>query len=245
VKPTGLTRDSMTRKEVSKISPEAEKYCTELFDKSINMGPFTPYGMLPSLVFPGSEGGGGWGGVSYNPTAELLFVNTRHLGVVAQLSASGGAGAFGSFGKSKIPTTFYTDPNGYPCNAPPWAELVAVSTKTGDIVWRVPLGEYPELEAKGITGTGTVGVSGAPIATSTGLLFIGASTDGMFRAFDQKTGKVLWKVAMPNNVQMTPLTYQGSNGKQFVAAIAGGGDERFNIPARPAANVELAAFALP
>ena len=67
VKPTGLTRDSMTRKEVSKISPEAEKYCTELFDKSVNMGPFTPYGMLPSLVFPGSEGGGGWGGVSQNP----------------------------------------------------------------------------------------------------------------------------------------------------------------------------------
>ena len=243
VKPAGLTRDSMRRSEVSKISPEAEKYCTELFDKSVNMGPFTPYGMLPSLVFPGSEGGGGWGGVSANPTAELLFVNTRHLGVVAQLSAS--SGVLPSFGKSKIPTTFYTDPNGYPCNAPPWAELVAVSTRTGDVVWRVPLGEYPELEAKGITGTGTVGVSGAPIATASGLLFIGASTDGMFRAFDQKTGKVLWKVSMPNNVQMTPLTYQGSNGKQFVAAIAGGGDERFNIPARPAANVELAAFALP
>ena len=88
-------------------------------------------------------------------------------------------------------------------------------------------------------------MSGAPIATASGLLFIGASTDGMFRAFDQKTGKVLWKVSMPNNVQMTPLTYQGANGKQFVAAIAGGGDERFNIPARPRANVELAAFALP
>ena len=63
----GLTRDGMTRKEVSKISPEAEKYCTELFDKSVNMGPYTPYGMLPSLVFPGSEGGGGWGGVSADP----------------------------------------------------------------------------------------------------------------------------------------------------------------------------------
>ncbi len=69
VKPSGLTRDGMTRKEVSKISPEAEKYCTEVFDKSVNMGPYTPYGMLPSLVFPGSEGGGGWGGVSANPDA--------------------------------------------------------------------------------------------------------------------------------------------------------------------------------
>ncbi len=55
----------------------------------------------------------------------------------------------------KIPTTFYTDPQGYPCNAPPWSELVAVSTTTGDIVWRTPLGEYPELTAKGILNTGT------------------------------------------------------------------------------------------
>ena len=69
VKPAGLTRDGMTRKEVSKISPEAEKYCTELFDKSVNMGPYTPYGMLPSLVFPGSEGGGGWSGVAAQPSA--------------------------------------------------------------------------------------------------------------------------------------------------------------------------------
>ena len=67
VKPAGLTRDGMTRKEVSKISPEAEKYCTDLFDKSVNMGPYTPYGMVPSLVFPGSEGGGGWGGAAANP----------------------------------------------------------------------------------------------------------------------------------------------------------------------------------
>ena len=155
VKPAGLTRDSMTRKEVSKISPEAEKYCTELFDKSVNMGPYTPYGMLPSLVFPGSEGGGGWGGVAGNPALGLVFVNTRHLGVIAQLQSSMSSGVLPSFGKQKVPTNFYVDPQGYPCNAPPWSELVAVSTSTGDIVWRTPLGEYPELTAKGILGTGT------------------------------------------------------------------------------------------
>ena len=126
----------MTRKEVSKISPEAEKYCTEVFDKSVNMGPYTPYGMVPSLVFPGSEGGGGWGGVATNSSLGLIFVNTRHLGVIAQLQSSTSSGVLPSSAKSKLPTNFYADPQGYPCNAPPWSELVGVSTTTGDIVWR-------------------------------------------------------------------------------------------------------------
>ena len=210
VKPVGLTRDSMTRKEVSKISPEAEKYCTELFDKSVNMGPYTPYGMVPSLVFPGSEGGGGWGGVAANPTLGLVFLNTRHLGVIAQLQSSMSSGVLPSFGKQKVPTTFYADPQGYPCNAPPWSELVAVSTSTGDIVWRTPLGEYPELTAKGILNTGTAVNDGGPIATASGLVFIGATTDYGFRAFDAKTGKELWKATLPDDALMTPLTYQGA-----------------------------------
>ena len=112
VKPTGLTRDGMTRKEVSKVSPEAEKYCTELFDKSVNMGPYTPYGMVPSLVFPGSEGGGGWGGAAGNPALGMVFVNTRHLGVIAQLQPSMSSGVLPSFGKQKVPTNFYVDRTG-------------------------------------------------------------------------------------------------------------------------------------
>jgi len=246
VKPVGLTRDSMTRKEVSKISAEAEKYCTEIYDKSVNMGPYTPYGMLPSLVFPGSEGGGGWGGVSGNPALGLVFVNTRHLGVIAQLQSSTSSGVLPSFGKQKVPTNFYVDPQGYPCNAPPWSELVAVSSTTGDIVWRTPLGEYPDLTAKGILGTGTAVNDGGPIATAGGLVFIGATSDYGFRAFDAKSGKELWKATLNQDVLMTPLTYQGANGKQFVAAVAGGGDGAFHIPSRPpSGNAMVVAFTLP
>jgi glucose dehydrogenase len=247
VKPAGLTRDSMTRKEVSRISPEAEKYCTELFDKSVQMGPYTPYGMLPSLVFPGSEGGGGWAGVAADPALDLVFVNTRHLGVIAQLQPSMSSGVLPSFGKSKVPTNFYVDQQGYPCNAPPWAELVAVSTRTGDIAWRTPLGEYKELTAKGITGTGTAVNDGGPIATASGLVFIGATSDFGFRAFDARTGKELWRTTLDNDVLMTPLSYQGANGKQFVVAVAGGGDTTFHIPARtaPPVNATMVAFALP
>jgi glucose dehydrogenase len=246
VKPVGLTRDSMTRKEVSKISPDAEKYCTELFDKSVNMGPYTPYGMLPSLVFPGSEGGGGWGGVAGSPSLGLVFVNTRHLGVIAQLQSSTSSGVLPSFAKSKVPTSFYVDPQGYPCNAPPWSELVAVSTATGDIVWRTPLGEYSDLTAKGILGTGTAVNDGGPIATASGLVFIGSTSDLGFRAFDGKTGKELWKATLDNDVLMTPLSYLGANGKQYVAAVAGGGDASFHIPARtaPPVNAMVVAFAI-
>jgi quinoprotein glucose dehydrogenase len=247
VKPAGLTRDAMTRKEVSRISPEAEKFCTEVFDKSVQMGPFTPYGMLPSLVFPGSEGGGGWAGVAANPGLDLVFVNTRHLGVIAQLQPSVSSGVLPSFGKVKVPTNFYVDRQGYPCNAPPWSELVAVSTRTGDIAWRTPLGEYKDLTAKGITGTGTAVNDGGPIATASGLVFIGATADFGFRAFDAKTGKELWRATLDNDVLMTPLTYQGANGKQFVVAVAGGGDAAFHIPARstPPVNATMVAFALP
>jgi glucose dehydrogenase len=246
VKPSGLTRDGMTRKEVSRISPEAEKYCTELFDKSVNMGPYTPYGMLPSLVFPGSEGGGGWGGVAADPGRNLVFVNTRHLGVIAQLQPSMSSGVLPSFGKQKVPGNFYVDPQGYPCNAPPWSEIVAVSTATGDIVWRTPLGEYPELKAKGILNTGTALNDGGPIATASGLVFIGATGDYGFRAFDAMTGKELWKATLPDDALMSPLTYQGGNGKQFVVAVAGGGDAAFHIPAKPSpgANATVVAFAL-
>lgn len=247
IKPTGLTRNGMTRSEVSRISPEAEKYCTDLFDKSVNMGPYTPYGMVPSLVFPGSEGGGGWGGASGNPALGLVFVNTRHVGVIAQLQSSTSSGVLPSFGKSKIPTNFYVDQQGYPCNAPPWSELIAVSSTTGDVVWRTPLGEYKDLTAKGILGTGTAVNDGGPIATASGLVFIGATSDFGFRAFDAKTGKELWRATLDNDVLMTPLTYQAGSGKQFVAAVAGGGDASFHVPARtgPAGNATLVAFALP
>lgn len=246
LKPPPLARDSMTRKEVSKISPEAQKYCTELFDKAVNMGPYTPYGMVPSLVFPGSEGGGSWGGAAGNPALGLVFVNVRHLGVIAQLQPMMSSGVLPSFAKQKVPTSFYVDEQGYPCNEPPWAELIAVSTTTGDVVWRVPLGEYPELTAKGILGTGTAMNDGGAISTASGLVFIGSTSDLAFRAFDGRTGKELWRATLDNDVLMTPLTYQGANGKQYVAVVAGGGEAAFHIPPRPpSGNIKVVAFALP
>jgi quinoprotein glucose dehydrogenase len=241
LKPPPISRVSMTREEVNKTSPASEKACKALYDTMVQSGPYTPYGMVPSLVFPSSEGGGSWSGASFDPGRHLIFVNTRSLGTAGELRPSMSSGLLPSFGKVKIP---FDNPEGYPCSAPPWGELMAINADTADIVWRVPLGEYKELTKRGIPKTGTAN-AGGPIVTASGLVFIGSTTDQQFRAFDSNTGKELWSATLPNDAIATPLTYMGGNGKQYVATVAGGGLDNFVKPAleAPRENV-VVAFAL-
>jgi len=238
LKPPPIARTSMTREEVNKTSAESERACKALYDTMVQSGPYTPYGMVPSLVFPSSEGGGSWSGASYDPTRHLIFVNTRSLGTAGELRPSMSSGVLPSFGKVKLP---FDDPEGYPCSAPPWGELMAINADTADIVWRVPLGEYTELTKRGIPKTGTPN-AGGPIVTAGGVLFIGSTTDQQFRAFDSATGKELWSVTLPNDAIATPLTYMGKNGKQYVATVAGGGLDNFVKPplTAPRPNVVVA-----
>ena len=241
LKPAPISRTSMTREDVNKTSAESEKACKALYDTMVQSGPYTPYGMVPSLVFPSSEGGGSWSGASFDSTRRLIFVNTRSLGTAGELRPTMSSGVLPSFGKVKIP---FDDPDGYPCSAPPWGELMAINADTADIVWRVPLGEYKELTKRGIAKTGTPN-AGGPIVTASGLVFIGSTTDQQFRAFDSATGKELWSATIPNDAIATPLTYMGRNGKQYVATVAGGGLDNFVKPAlqAPRENV-VVAFAL-
>jgi len=241
LKPVPIARTSMTREEVNKTSAESEKACKALYDKMVQSGPYTPYGMVPSLVFPSSEGGGSWSGASYDPTRHLIVVNTRSLGTAGELRPSLSSGLLPSFGKVKIP---FDDPEGYPCSAPPWGELMAINADTADILWRVPLGEYQELTKRGVPKTGTPN-AGGPIVTASGLIFIGSTTDQQFRGFDSATGKELRSTTLPNDAIATPLTYMGRNGKQYVATVAGGGLDNFVKPALPGPRQNVVvAFAL-
>jgi glucose dehydrogenase len=106
----------------------------------------------------------------------------------------------------------------WPCQKPPWARLIAVNANTGDIAWQVPLGLVEGLP-KDKQNAGAAGSAG-PIVTAGRLVFIGASTDHRFRAFDSKTGKELWVAKLEKNVNANPMTYQGKNGKQYVAVVA-------------------------
>ena len=114
----------------------------------------------------------------------------------------------------------FLDQDGYNAIKPPWGTLNAIDLNTGEYLWRVPLGEIPELTKKGIPITGTQ-TYGGPVVTASGLIFIASTTDERIRAFDKKTGKVVWEYQLPAGGFATPVTYE-VNGKQYVAIACGG-----------------------
>ena len=133
----------------------------------------------------------------------------------------------------------FLDPDGYPAIAPPWGTLNAIDLKTGKYVWKIPLGEYPELARQGMKDTGTE-TYGGPIVTAGGVVFIGATIyDRKFRAFDSRTGKLLWETELPFAGVATPSTYM-IDGRQYVVIAASGARD----PKGPAGGAYVA-FSLP
>jgi quinoprotein glucose dehydrogenase len=115
----------------------------------------------------------------------------------------------------------WKDPDGYPAIKPPWGTLSAIDLNTGEYRWRIPLGEFPALTARGLAPTGTE-VYGGPIVTAGGLVFIAAAQDEKLRAFDKATGKLLWEAKLPAAGYATPSTF-AVGGREFVVIAAGGG----------------------
>jgi glucose dehydrogenase len=239
LKPPLLSRMTLTKEELSNISPESHAYCLEQFEKHKTLGPFTPFSdKEPRLTFPSSIGGANWAGVAYDPKLGYIIVNFSNLGQMG-LMVPAPEGSPMPY-RNTLAYSRFVDKDGYPCNQPPWGELAAVDTKTGDIAWRVPLGSYDELEAKGLKNTGATNLGGG-IVTGGGLVFIGATNDQHFRAFDSRTGKTLWETKLEADGNATPITYQGHNGKQYVVIVAGGPGHLRRGPSSDA----VVAFALP
>jgi glucose dehydrogenase len=242
LKPPPLARMSLTKDDLSKRTPESQRFCAEWFGRLRSEGPYTPFGLTSSLSMPGTMGGGNWGGVSFDPHLGYIFVNTSSLGGTGHMVQSD-PGAPMPY-RNDGGYTRFLDQDQYPCQQPPWGELSAVNANTGDIVWRRPLGSYDELEARGLKDAGAPNMGGS-IATAGGLVFIGATTDSKFRAFDSRTGKQLWVTKLEASAEAVPITYLGRDGKQYVV-IAAAGTNRFRMIANTAATTAdvLIAFSL-
>jgi quinoprotein glucose dehydrogenase len=223
LKPPPLARNTISRDELAKLTPEHQKYCEDLFARIPHSGgAFTHYSSEPSLIFPSSIGGGNWNPPSFDPALGYLFVNTQDFGSVNQMvkNPPGSRSEWSRNGFAGV-NRFWDPKNNWPCNQPPWGRLFAINVNTGDIAWQVPLGITEGLpEDKQKTGRPNLGGS---VATAGGLVFIGATDDSRFRAFDSRTGQELWVTKIDAGAHSAPITFQGKNGKQYVVVTATGG----------------------
>ncbi|MBP6824574.1 MAG: PQQ-binding-like beta-propeller repeat protein [Acidobacteria bacterium] len=193
--------------------------------------------MKGTLAIPGNVGGMNWSGMSFDPTRNLLFVNTNVLPFEVKLiprdeynkmRETGATNRVkGEFGRQTgTPYAMYREPlmspTGTPCIPPPWGKLTAVDMTTGEIRWDVPLGRIPQLALFGSKAAeyGSINLGGSMV-TAGGLVFISAAMDEKLRAFDSETGKVIWEGQLPASAQAAPMTYS-IDGKQFVVICAGG-----------------------
>jgi quinoprotein glucose dehydrogenase len=248
LKPAPLGRFGMKADELYNLTPEHAAFCKELWEKNkmYNDGPYTAYSTdRLAVIFPGTLGSGNWMGVSFDPELGYIFANVQNLGQIGILEKRTDTRGEVMYGKTSpfgggLPR-FWDPATQLPCQAPPWGELIAVNASTGDIVWRTPLGIVEQLAAKGITNTGSPNLGGT-IVTAGGLIFVAATTDSRFRAFDSRTGKELWTQKIEANGHTTPITFEGKNGKQYVA-IAIGGKGNHNLG--KAVSDTVAAYALP
>jgi glucose dehydrogenase len=239
--PPPLSRHAaLTRDELTNVTADSRRECEAIFDSVTSGAIYTPPGMKDTLWFPGTMGGITWSGGAIDPRTGWLFVNTNEVGALGRMEKQreGSAVAFRRVSRWGEYARFW-DSSRLPCQKPPWGLLHAVDLTTGKIVWQVPFGNAPQLEGRGITGTGTPNLGGA-IVTASGLLFIAGTNDRRFRAFDAASGRVLWETTLDASGHATPTAYRTRSGREFVVIAAGGGG-RFSTTVSDT----IVAFALP
>ena len=272
LKPGPLGRVGMTRNDINRMTPEIEAYCTELWDRNGLVPSdlyWRPTSRGPQITFPSGVGGPNWGPLSYNPELGYVFVNLHNTGAYTPaltpseanapatgrggrggrgggVGRGGGSGPGAGTGAANRTGPFaFRLPSGeeVPCYAPPYGELVAVDVNRGEIAWKSTLGINPFLAELGDVGINSGARNlGGSIATASGLVFIAATNDRRFRAFDARTGEQLWTTELPASGHSTPVTYMGKDGRQYVVIAAGGGT---NVGSGLPVSDAVVAFRLP
>lgn len=216
-RPPPVSRQRFLEADITDISPEAHAAVRKAWEATDAGELFTPPSTRGTLVHPGFRGGCLWGGCSYNPALNRLFVSSDETTNRIELQVAPDQ----PFDYALPDRSEFLDPEGYPAIKPPWGYVTAIDLETGEFAWRVVNGEFPELTARGIPKTGTPS-HGGTIATAGGLVFMAGTFDRRFRAFDQHTGEVLWETELSAGGFATPCTYEAA-GRQFVVIAAGGG----------------------
>ena len=203
-------------------------------------GIYTPPSLEGTIMYPGNASGTNWGSVAFDSRRQLLVANTSRLTTLVQLvprndfererADSRQKGENWEYGEQRGAPygmrrrTLLTS-RGMPCTPPPWGTLAAVDLATAEVRWEIPFGRLPDGHpALPVVGDQSIGLPnvGGPLATASGLVFIGASMDARFHAFDIETGRELWKTKLPLAGMATPMTYMASDGRQMIVTAAGG-----------------------
>jgi quinoprotein glucose dehydrogenase len=196
---------------------------------------YTPVTEQGTIVYPAVGGGANWGGGGYDPASHVMVVPTNRVPTIVAMVPKSKAAPVGnnkvegrammSFSMPDSPFVIQVEPLlssfGAPCSTPPWAALTAVDIVNKKILWDVPLGSIKKMAHIPFNWyLGTPG-AGGPLVTAGGLVFIGYTLDDTFRAFDLKTGQILWETDLPAAGTSVPVTYE-VNGEQYVVVPAGG-----------------------
>lgn len=215
------------------ITDSERAFCRDRIAQLRNDGPFTPPSLQGSLVWPGLWGGINWDGMAWDPEREVIVTPVKRMAMGVQLHRRDELEAVRRdrqpglqylpqegtpYGMTRFPLVA---PSGVPCTPPPWGSLVAVDLRSASIRWDRPLGTVPSLmHLPGAEAWGSI-VFGGPLLTAGGLVFVGASQDDRFRAFDVDSGDLLWEHDLPAGGQAAPMTYR-YGGRQYVVIAAGG-----------------------
>ena len=243
VRPPALARvsyDSADLVTAADTSPEHAAACAELVDnigEIYNAGPFTPWSYRPggapgptTLLFPGLTGGPNWGGASFDPNSGYLFVFSGDLGTFGWMEEAEDGSPLPYSRAAPRPGGFDVTIGDMrlPCQKPPWGTLSAVDSTTGNIVWQQAIGLSEALPANN-QNTGRPGRAAA-LVTASNLLFIAATDDNRFRALDTATGSELWVDTMDARGNANPMTFMGTDGKQYLVISATNSLVAYRLP---------------